>query len=136
MTAADRVSVVIPVHNGERYLAEAIQSVLDQTHAPLECLVIDDGSTDATQAVVAGFGDCVSYVRRARGGVSAARNHGLRLARGELIAFLDHDDVWLADRLARQLSTFAEQSPTLVLCGVQLVDDTRRAAVSNLQAPL
>src|SRR5439155_617666 len=95
MTDATAVSAVIPVHNGADYVAEAVRSTLNQTRAPIECLVIDDGSNDATAEVVREFGDDVAYIRSERQGVSAARNRGARLARGGLIGFLDHDDVWL-----------------------------------------
>ncbi len=122
MTAASEVSAVIPVHNGALYLADAIRSVLSQTRAPLECLVIDDGSTDATPEVAREFCDQIAYVRQDRQGVSAARNRGAQLARGELVAFLDHDDVWLPTRLERQLSSPENQDAALALCAVEVVD--------------
>jgi glycosyltransferase involved in cell wall biosynthesis len=99
------VSVIIPVYNGERYLAEAVQSVLAQTYAPVEIIVVDDGSTDGTADVAKHFAP-VQYVRQANSGVSAARNRGLELARGEFLAFLDADDLWVADKLARQTEAF------------------------------
>ncbi len=116
------VSAVIPVHNGQAYVAEAIESVLAQSRAPIECLVIDDGSTDGTRDAVLSFGRAVTYVAQARGGVSAARNRGGHLARGDLVAFLDHDDVWLTDKLARQLEVRQREPPTMILCAVQVVD--------------
>ena len=100
------VSVVIPVYNGERYLAEAIRSVLAQAHRPLEVLVVDDGSTDGS-ARVAGVFAPVLYTYQANAGQAAARNRGVELARGELLAFLDADDVWLPDKLARQMAALA-----------------------------
>jgi glycosyltransferase involved in cell wall biosynthesis len=126
MTAAPTVSVVIPVRNGELYLAEAIDSVLAQSHPALECIVVDDGSTDSTAAVAGRYGDRLRFTRRAHGGVSAARNLGTSLARGELVAFLDHDDTWLTDKLERQLSLVASARPLLTLCAVQAVDATGR----------
>jgi glycosyltransferase involved in cell wall biosynthesis len=122
MTTPPSVSVVIPVRNGARYLGEAIESVLAQSRAAYECLVIDDGSTDATAAVAQTFGDAVRYVRRAHNGVSAARNLGLALARGELVAFLDHDDTWLPGKLEAQLQRYSDGHPALTLCAVQTVD--------------
>jgi glycosyltransferase involved in cell wall biosynthesis len=116
------VSAVIPVHNGQSYVAEAIDSVLAQSHATIECLVIDDGSTDGTRDAVMHFGDAVTYVSQARGGVSTARNRGTQLARGELVAFLDHDDMWLPDKLARQIEAMQAGSPTMVLCAIEIVD--------------
>jgi glycosyltransferase involved in cell wall biosynthesis len=97
------VSVVIPVFNGETFLAEAIDSVLAQNQPDIEILVVDDGSTDATAAVAEKFGDAVRLIRQPNRGVSAARNHGIRLARAEVLAFLDADDLFTPDKLALQL---------------------------------
>ena len=121
MTAA-AVSAVIPVHNGAAYVAEAVQSVLGQTRPPIECLVIDDGSTDGTAEAVRQFGDEVTYVRQDQAGPSAARNRGAQLARGPLVAFLDHDDTWLPTKLDRQLEVLEDQGATLALCAVEVVD--------------
>jgi glycosyltransferase involved in cell wall biosynthesis len=101
------VSAVIPVHDGERFVADAIRSVLGQTRPPNECIVVDDGSTDDTADVVAGFGREVTLVRQVQLGVSAARNTGIRAATGDLIAFLDADDVWLPQKLAQQVPAMA-----------------------------
>lgn len=118
------VSTVIPVYNGAQHLAEAIRSVLAQTHPVTDCLVIDDGSTDATPEVVAGFGKDVRYVRLPRGGQSRARNRGTWLARGELVAFLDHDDAWLPSKLELQLEELRRcPAATMVLCAMELVDE-------------
>jgi glycosyltransferase involved in cell wall biosynthesis len=123
MTAATAVSAVIPVHNGSAYVAEAIRSVLGQTRPPVECLVVDDGSTDATAEVVREFGDDVGYVRLDRVGVSAARNRGAQLATGSLVGFLDHDDVWLTTKLERQVETLEHQDATLALCAMEVFDE-------------
>ena len=101
------VSVVIPVYNGERYLAESIRSVLAQAYRPLEVLVIDDGSTDRTAQVVAGWGPEVVYHRREHAGLAATRNYGTSVARGALLAFNDADDIWVPGRLARQAGALA-----------------------------
>src|SRR5262249_41927852 len=80
------VSVVVPVRDGERYLAEALDSILAQTHAPLEVIVVDDGSTDRSAEIARGFAPRVRCVSQEHRGVAAARNHGVSLARGEAIA--------------------------------------------------
>jgi len=123
MTAASDVSAVVPVHNGSAYVAEAVQSVLGQTRPPVECLVIDDGSTDETAEVVRQFGNAVAYVRQDRIGVSGARNRGVALARGALVAFLDHDDVWLPTKLEHQLEAFAARGATIALCAMDVIDE-------------
>ena len=106
---APMVSCVIPVFNGEAFLGEAIDSVLAQSHRPLEVIVVDDGSTDATAEVAQGRGDLVRYVRQENAGQASARNHGVRLARGDLVALLDADDRWLEGKLARQVAVLAER---------------------------
>ncbi len=116
------VSAVIPVHNGQRYLRDAIASVLAQTRGVRECIVIDDGSTDGTAEVAASFGERVIYVRQPRSGVSAARNHGAELAAGELVSFLDHDDTWLPRKLELQVDELQRRRGELALCAVGVVD--------------
>jgi glycosyltransferase involved in cell wall biosynthesis len=100
------VSCVIPVFNGERYLAETVESVIRQTYAPVEILVVDDGSSDRTRDVIRGFGAAVRAVEQSHAGVAAARNRGIAAASAEFIAFLDADDVWLPDKLACQMERF------------------------------
>ena len=106
------ISVVIPVYNSERYLAEAIESILAQTCPPGEIIVIDDGSTDGSAKLVERFSPSVNYHWQPNGGTSAARNRGVAVARGNFLAFLDADDLWVEDKLARQFSAFAGD-PTL-----------------------
>jgi glycosyltransferase involved in cell wall biosynthesis len=101
------VSVIIPCHNDEAYLAEALQSVLDQTLAPDEIVVIDDGSTDHSAEVAQGFGARIRLVSQENQGIGAARNRGVAASSGEIIAFLDADDLWPADSLASRLSRLA-----------------------------
>jgi glycosyltransferase involved in cell wall biosynthesis len=105
-----RVSCIVPVHNGERYVAEAVTSVLRQT-ATVELVVVDDGSTDGTAEVLRGLGEPIRCVYQRNAGVSAARNHGLRLARGEWISFLDADDRLHPEKVARQLAMLRHAEP-------------------------
>lgn len=109
------ISVVIPVFNGERFIAAAIESVLSQTTSIFEVIVVDDGSTDGTRAVVTGRGDRVRYERQVNAGPAAARNLGIEHARGEFVAFLDADDLWIPEKTALQMARFAER-PELVGC--------------------
>jgi glycosyltransferase involved in cell wall biosynthesis len=109
------VTVVIPTHNRSRFLREAVTSVLAQRGVPLEVLVVDDGSKDETPEVLETFGDFITAVFQPHRGVSAARNHGIRLARGEWIAFLDSDDLWLPGKLEIQMA-FLEAHPLLRIC--------------------
>ena len=102
-----RISCIVPVYNGEQFLAEALDSILAQTCAPFEVIVVDDGSTDDTAAVAARYGKQIAYYRQDNAGPSAARNHGVRATRGDLVAFLDADDVWRPEKLARQAARFA-----------------------------
>jgi len=102
------ISVVIPAFNREAFLGEAIDSAIVQTYPNIEIIVVDDGSTDRTPEVAAGYGDRVVLLRQANAGASAARNTGIGRARGELIALLDSDDRWLPDKLALQAPLFAD----------------------------
>ncbi len=97
------ISVIIPVHNGERFIAQAVQSVLDQEYPAHEIIVIDDGSTDNTPSVLEKFKDKIITRRTSNLGVSNARNTGLEAATGDYIAFLDADDVWFRNKLKVQV---------------------------------
>ena len=104
----DLVSIIIPVYNRPRLLADAVASAMAQTHRPIEVLIVDDGSTDTTAAVaqqlVRDHGGVVRHARVAHGGVARAMNEGLRLASGEFIQILDSDDLLLPEKLSRQIA--------------------------------
>jgi glycosyltransferase involved in cell wall biosynthesis len=104
------VSVLVPLHNGRRYIAAAIDSILGQTRPPDEVIVVDDGSTDDGAGIVAGYGDRVRLLRQENRGAPIALNAGLRVARGDLIAFLDHDDLWMPEKLALQCAALREDA--------------------------
>jgi len=119
----NRTSIIIPTYNYGRFVAEAIESALRQTLPPLEVIVVDDGSTDDTWNVVLSFGDRVRYIRQDNAGVCAARNRGVAESKGELIAFLDADDIWEPEALERQVARFAEDPEIgLVHCGIRKFD--------------
>ena len=111
-TKPPAVSVVIPAFNAAWCLHKAIDSALAQEFRNFELLVIDDGSTDNTGAVLARYGDAIQVVRQPNGGLSNARNSGIRESRGEFVAFLDADDWWLPRKLARQVILMRTQ-PTV-----------------------
>lgn len=97
------VSIITPVYNGARYLAATIESVLAQEYAPLEFIVVDDGSTDESAAIARAY-PSVNLITQANRGVANARNTGLAVARGELIALIDQDDLWLPGKLQAQVA--------------------------------
>jgi len=101
------VSCIVPTYNGEAYLAEALDSILAQTHPALEVIVADDGSTDGTLEVAARYGPSIRVVAQANAGPAAARNLGVRTASAPFLSFLDQDDVWHPEKLTRQLGRFA-----------------------------
>jgi glycosyltransferase involved in cell wall biosynthesis len=122
------VSAAITTYNRARYLPEAIESVLGQTFRDLELIVVDDGSTDDTEAAVAPYLDRLRYARQDNKGRSAARNAAVELAQGEFVAFCDSDDRWLPDRLERQLATIAQAPRIGMVHGqVELIDADGRA---------
>jgi glycosyltransferase involved in cell wall biosynthesis len=106
------VSVVIAAHDAERYLADAIESVLAQTHDQVELVVVDDGSEDGTAGVAHSYGSQLRYRYQAWAGAGAGRNRGVEMAAGGLIAFLDADDLFPPERLERQVQAF-ERDPSL-----------------------
>lgn len=110
------VSVVIPAYNSGRFIAEAIESVLAQGGCELELLVVDDGSTDETAEVVARYGSTVTLIRQANAGAAVARNTGMRAARGQYVAFLDADDVWLPGKLAAQIAHLERHPEVSLSC--------------------
>ncbi len=105
------VSVIIPVFNGERFLADAIRSASGQSYQPIQIIVVDDGSTDGTGRIAHTFADRITYVRQENRGPAAARNAGLRHAQGALIGFLDSDDLWAPGKVALQVDAL-EKSPS------------------------
>ena len=106
------VSCIVPVHNGARFLGEALASIAAHHYQPREIIVVDDGSTDDTARVASDSGIALRYLRQEHGGGPSARNHGMREARGSFFAFLDADDRWHRDKLILQMARF-EARPEL-----------------------
>ncbi len=139
--AGERVSVVIPTCNYGRYVTEAVDSALAQRYPHVEILVVDDGSTDDTARRLEPYQDRIRSIRQQNQGVSAARNTGIRAARGEIIALLDADDVWHPRKLEVQMRCLGEH-PEVGLLGTDLfaggctswpdIDDTSQPAILPL----
>ena len=111
------VSIVMPAYNAERYIAHSIRSAIDQTHPRWELIVVDDGSTDRTAEIVRSFlsaDERIKYIYQQNGGQASARNTGIRNSLGDLIAFLDSDDLWDSEKLALQIKRIEETKADLV----------------------
>lgn len=122
------VSVVIVTYNKEDTLSAAIDSVLRQTYQDFEVIVVDDGSTDDTPRKAAAYGARIRYIRKENGGTGSARNRGIAESKGNYVAFLDGDDLWLPRKLERQVEAFRREPQILaVQCGAYLVDQNLKA---------
>ncbi|MBD3322693.1 MAG: glycosyltransferase [Chitinivibrionales bacterium] len=114
------ISVVIPLYNGETFIAECLESVFAQTDQPMEVIVVDDGSTDKSVEIVKNFEKNITVINQKNSDVSAARNAGVKAAHGELIAFLDQDDLWEPSKLEKQIALFMKE-PDIDLVFTDLV---------------
>ena len=129
------VSVVIPVYNGVNFLKEAVESVFAQTYTDYEILIVDDGSTDDTPAVVASLGSRVRYFRKPNGGVATALNRGIREMRGCWFAWLSHDDLWMPRKLEKQVE-FLNAHPDVSACYTDFrVIDGAGTALRDVRTP-
>lgn len=119
-----RVSVVIPTFNCGQFIRRTVKSALAQTYRDLEVIVVDDGSTDGTRSILSEYGSSVRYIFQSNQGASAARNAALEKASGEFIAYLDADDLWVPDKLARQVE-YLDANPGcgLVHTDVAVIDE-------------
>ncbi len=137
-SAMDLVTVIIPVYNGEATLAEALDSVLAQSHRHLQVLVIDDGSTDRTAEIAAAYRDPrLALHRFPNAGAPASRNRGLGLAEGRYLSFLDADDWWRSDKLEKQLAALAaEPAAGVAYSFTTFVDERGRALHGGYEMPI
>lgn len=128
------ISVIIPTYNRAHCICDAVDSVLAQTYANYEIIVIDDGSTDDTPSVLAAYGDRIHVIRQANAGVSAARNTGIAAATGDWIAFLDSDDEWVPTKLERQMKCL-EEYPEAVgsVCDAEIISGNQRVSLFTLR---
>jgi glycosyltransferase involved in cell wall biosynthesis len=120
-----KISVNIPVFNDEKYIRQTLDSVLGQTFSDLEVVIVDDGSTDGTAAIIKGYRDPrLKYYYQRNQGIGAARNRALKESSGEYIAFLDHDDLWLPAKLEKQMALLEKDSSLgLVFCDTTFFND-------------
>ncbi len=123
------VSVIIPAYNGEKYLAEAIENVTNQDYQPLEIILIDDGSTDKTAEIAAEFKNSIRYISQQNSGPAAARNRGISMANGDVIAFLDVDDLWSDDKLKLQADYLANNPSVEIVQG--LIQNLKISPLTN-----
>ena len=125
MTALPKISVIIPTYNRAHYINEAIDSALAQTYQNVEIVVVDDGSTDETRAVLKGYEDKIRYFYQGHQGVAAARNFGIEKSSGQYLAFLDDDDIWFQEMLEVQVA-YLEAHPEvgMVHADILIMDET------------
>ncbi len=134
MAPAGRVAVVIPARNAGAFLAQALDSVFAQDVHPAEVVVVDDGSTDDTRAVAEGYGRGVQCLPASGAGSARARNLGLAATRGNLIAFLDADDIWVPEKTSRQLALLdAHPDLGMVFSDMRAFEGDRRAETTYFQ---
>lgn len=135
---APRVSVAIATYNYGEYIADALESVRNQTFTDWEAVIVDDGSTDDTHRIVTPFLNDrrIRYLRTDHEGVSAAKSAAVHQARGELVAFLDADDIWLPEKLRKQVALFdVSPAPSVVYCRRHVIN-AHRIRVPQLTEPL
>jgi glycosyltransferase involved in cell wall biosynthesis len=129
------VSVIVPTYNRTFMLKQAIQSIQHQTFNDFEIIVVDDGSTEDIRAVTAEFGEKVRYERLERGGVSRARNHGIRVAQGRFVAFLDSDDLFLPVKLQKQVALLEQHRELGMVYSAYISVDENLNPLKQLPAP-
>lgn len=112
------ISVIIPVNNGEKYLAEAINSILQQSLRVSEIIIVDDGSTDTSAKIAKSFGKHINYLYQENSGVASARNNGIISAKGNLISFIDADDIWPKHKMFLQINRLSESGKNELVLGL------------------
>ncbi len=127
------VSIITPCYNGEKYVAQTIRSVIAQTYENWELLVVDDGSVDSSAQIIRDFAATdsrISLLQQENAGSAAARNAGIRTARGRFLALLDADDLWDPDFLEKQLAFMAKNGAVCVCCSYRCIDEAGEAILS------
>ena len=125
-----KVSVIITNYNYAQYVAQAINSVLNQTYSNIEVIVVNNGSTDNSLEILQAYGNQIHLVDQQNAGQSGARNSGLRQATGDIIGFLDADDIWEPSKIEKQLQLISKDSE-LIYCGISILDDNSQEDFST-----
>lgn len=133
MTSIPLVSTIIPTFNRAHLVPEAIDSVLRQTYPNVEIIVVDDGSTDETQECLKRYGNRIKLIKQENAGPSAARNRGIAAAQGALIAFLDSDDLWLPEKLERQVRVMVAAGESVPCCLSNIMMHWRDKQISSFE---
>jgi glycosyltransferase involved in cell wall biosynthesis len=124
MSKSMKVSVIVPVFNGERHLAGALESIFNQSYTDIEIVAVNDGSTDGTAELLRSYDDRITVIHQENRGVSCARNAGVDGATGEFIAFLDQDDVWLSHKLKKQIDVYLRHPGiSFIYSDVNIIDN-------------
>ena len=133
----DKVSIVVPVFNAQRCIADTINSCLGQDHEDLELLLVDDGSTDDSVSVMESFAsDRVRILKNTNEkGAAGARNTGIDAARGRYVAFIDADDLWAKDKLSKQVAFMKENDAAFSFTGYEFADETGRGLGTIVRVP-
>jgi len=129
------VSIVIPVYNQEKYIKACVESVLEQDYENLEIIVVDDGSTDATPAILKEFGKKIKYIRQENRGPACALNCGIRLARGEFVGWLGSDDMYLPGKIKHQIQKFQENNFLALIYTDYIIIDSEGKELRVSQCP-
>lgn len=120
----NKVSIIIPVYNGENYIRESINSALNQTYKNIEIVVVNDGSKDNTDEICKSFGKKIKYIKKENGGVATALNTGIKAAKGQYIAWLSHDDLYKENRIEKGIEALSKQKnkDTIIFSNFELID--------------
>ena len=133
----DLVSIITPCYNGAKYISETIASVLAQTYGQWEMIIVDDGSKDNSAEIVRGYGEKdprITLVQQPNGGSAAARNNGIRRAKGQYIALLDADDLWDPQFLEKQVAFMKEKDAVCVCCSYRCIDENSKEVLRPVTA--
>jgi len=125
------VSVIIPNFNNELYLVECLESVIAQSYKGIEIIVVDDGSTDSSIEVLDKYHSNIRLIRSSHKGASAARNIGIEQSKGQFIAFMDSDDIWIIDKIEKQILVLLNNDADLVYCGYKEIGLASRTVLPN-----